>query len=186
MSGGPRIRVQLGREDATQADPPGASPLFVPGAPAGDLSKYFASAGLDPTSSVVLVHGALGALTDIAEKKAAELAEIAESDLEDEDDVTYGKVSGGKRGPVLVSTNVSTLTLGGGKFSNAYLKALLKQDASKLSERDRIILNTPELKSELTKYANNNNLFVNDLANLYERLTLLGSAYENEKLLGST
>lgn len=186
VSGGPRLKIQLGREDSSKAQGGGSYTQYKKGANADQLTTAFSSAGLDPMSSVVLVHGAVGILNDIAQARSLELAKIAENADEDEDleDVTYGKVTGRKRGAVLVSSDVSQLTLGGGKFSNKYLQALLKQskqDASKLSEREKIIMGNPALAAQVEKYAGNNSKFVADASALYERMTLLGSSFENLK-----
>lgn len=183
-AGGPRIKVQLGREDAGERDLPGKSALYTEGASASDLKSCFATAGLEPAKDIVLLHGAIGALSSIASARLEELAALDDDELdsEEEADVTYGRVTTSKRGPVLVSSNVSLLTLGGKKFSNAYLKALLTQDSSNLSDRDRTILGNEEMRAQVAKYAGNNNKFVNDLGDLFERLTLLGSSYESLKL----
>lgn len=181
VTGGPRIIVQLGREDATEADPPGKSLLYKPGATAEELMEAFDASGLNPARDVVLLHGAVGSLNDIGQSRASAKADslVDEDEEEDElgtiEDVTYGRVQSKKRGPVLVSTNVSQLTLGGQKFSNAYLAAMVKaKDKDQLTQRDRVILNNRDMLAEAQRYAANNSKFVNDTANLFQRITLLG------------
>lgn len=193
VTGGPRIKIQLGRDDAKTADPRGKAALFTSKASASDLIECFNSAGLRGARDVVLIHGGLGSLADIAQTRMAKLEEERalrddedDVDLEDSvDDVTYGKVETKKRGPVLVSSNVSRLTLGGAKFSNAYLKSLLdakkKGKTSGLSDRDRNILSSSETLPYVEEYASNNSKFANDVADLFEKITLLGSQYESLK-----
>lgn len=190
VTGGPRIVIQLGREDAKTADPEWKTNFYKPGASAEDLKTAFNAAGLNAARDVVLFHGAIGSLNDIGQSRAAKLREDAIDDEEEEEDsaedledVTYGKVQSKKRGAVLVSSNVSLLTLGGQKFSNAYLGAILKsKDASKLSERDRVILGDKEMLAEVQKYAGNNGKFTTDIADLFQKISLLGSSFESMKL----
>lgn len=188
VTGGPRIIVQLGREDAKAADPEWKSGFYKPGASADDMKTAFNAAGLDGPRDVVLFHGAIGILSDIGQSRAAKLKSAAIEEDEDEfaedlDDVTYGRVQSKKRGPVLVSSNVSQLTLGGQKFSNAYLGALLKtKDPSELSQRDRVILEDKEMAAQVQRYASNNGKFTNDVADLFQRISLLGSSFESMKL----
>ena len=183
VTGGPRIIVQIGREDASKADPPGKSGLYKADASAADLMEAFDSAGLQPAKDIVLFHGAVGSLSDIAQGRVerARAMRAEDDDEEDEDlelgsgDITYGKVSSRKRGPVLVSSNVALLTLGGQKFSNGYLKALLQdKNRDKLAKRDREILANKEMLAEVQRYAANNTKFVNDTADLFQKVTLLG------------
>lgn len=173
VAGGPRIKVQLGREDAPVPDAPGKGRLFTSTATASELYSCFENAGLQPARDIVLIHGAVGALNAIAKARLEVLAR--EDDEMDEEDVTYGRVTGGKRGAVLVATNVSDLTLGGAKFSNQYLKALLKRDAKELGAMDATILQSDEMKAEVAKYAGSNSKFINDLGDLFQRVTLLGT-----------
>lgn len=189
VTGGPRIVIQLGREDAAQADPESKSGLYRSGASASELREAFSSAGLDGTTDVVLFHGAIGSLNDIGQSRAAKLAKesiddgLDEDDLDsvgDFDDVTYGKVQSKKRGAVLVETNVSQLTLGGQKFGNGYLKAILKaKDRNTLSQRDVTILDDPQMKAVVQKYADNNSKFSNDVADLFQKISLLGSSFQS-------
>lgn len=189
VTGGPRIVIQLGREDAAQADPESKSGLYRPGASASELREAFSSAGLDGATDVVLFHGAIGSLNDIGQSRAAKLAKdsiddgLDEDDLDsvgDFDDVTYGKVQSKKRGAVLVETNVSQLTLGGQKFGNGYLKAILKaKDRNTLSQRDVAILDDPQMKAVVQKYADNNSKFSNDVADLFQKVSLLGSSFQS-------
>lgn len=187
VTGGPRIVVQLGREDAKKADPEWKNGLYKSGATAEELKEAFNAAGLNGARDAVLFHGAVGILNDIGQSRAAILKKnaITEDDAEvDEfDDVTYGKVQGGKRGPVLVSSNVSLLTLGGKKFGNAYLTAILKaKDPSVLSQRDQVILGDKDMRAQVQMYAENNSKFINDIANLYQKISLLGSQFESMTL----
>lgn len=194
VTGGPRIVVQLGREDAIEEDPASISSFYVPDASAADLKAVFDAAGLEGARDAVLFHGAVGFLNDVGQSRAAKLRESAIDDededdadmdadaIADRDDVTYGRVQSKKRGAVLVETNVSLLTLGGEKFSNSYLKALLKaKDKSQLSKRDIVILDDKEMHAQVQKYADNNSKFVNDVADLYQKVSLLGSTFETMK-----
>lgn len=191
VTGGPRIVIQLGREDAKTPDPEWKANFYKPGATAEDLKTAFDAAGLNGPRDVVLFHGAIGSLNDIAQNRLAKLkAALISSDDDDEDDlaedandVTYGKVQSKRRGAVLVTTNVSTLTLGGQKFSNAYLNALLKsKNKDQLSQRDRALLDDKEMYAEIQRYAANNNKFTNDVADLFQKISLLGSSFQSMKL----
>lgn len=183
VTGGPRIVIQLGREDAATADAATAGSMkYVAGASAADLREAFLAAGLDGGRDAVLFHGAIGSLNDIGQSRAQQkVGEEADEEDVDLDDVTYGKVSGkGKRGAVLVESNVSLLTLGGQKFSNSYLKAIVKaKDRSGLSQRDVAILEDGEMRGHAEAYAANNGKFVNDVADLYQKVSLLGSRFES-------
>lgn len=188
VTGGPRIVVQLGREDSKDADPEWKTNFYKPGASAEDMKNAFDAAGLNGARDVVLFHGAIGSLNDIgqsrlAKMKATEITDDEDEDSEDASDLVYGKVSSKKRGPVLVSSNVSLLTLGGQKFGNAYLNAIMKSKTSdKLSQRDKTILDDKEMLAEVQKYAANNSKFINDVADLYQKISLLGSSFESMKL----
>ena len=188
ITGGPRIVVQLGREDSKEADPEWKTNFYKPGASAEEMKKAFDAAGLNGARDVVLFHGAIGSLNDIgqsrlAKMKATEITDDEDEDEEDTGDLTYGKVTSKKRGPVLVSSNVSLLTLGGQKFSNAYLNAIVKSKTpDKLSQRDKTILEDKEMLAEVQRYAANNSKFINDVADLYQKISLLGSSFESMKL----
>lgn len=188
VTGGPRIVIQLGRDDAKDPDPEWKSNFYKPGASAEDLKTAFNAAGLEGARDVVLFHGAIGSLNDIGQSRAEKIKETEISDEDEDDadgidDVTYGRVTSKKRGAVLVSSNVSSLTLGGQKFSNAYLSAILKtKNPSELSQRDRAILGDKEMLAEVQRYAGNNSKFTTDIADLYQKISLLGSSYESMKL----
>lgn len=189
VTGGPRIVIQLGREDAKGPDPEWKSGLYKPGATAQELKEAFNSAGLNGPRDVVLFHGAVGSLNDIGQSRAEKLRATAITDDDDDededgvDDVTYGKVASKKRGAVLVSSNVSLLTLGGQKFGNSYLAAILKaKNPDELSQRDRALLEDKETLPYLQKYAGNNGRFINDMADLFQQISLLGSSFESMKL----
>lgn len=188
VTGGPRIVIQLGREDAKTADPEWKSNFYRPGATADELKAAFNAVGLNGPRDVVLFHGAIGYLNDIGQSRAEKLKAIAleadeDDEAEDVDDVTYGKVQSRKRGAVLVSSNVSSLTLGGQKFGNAYLSALLKsKNPSELSQRDRALLGDKEMLAEIQRYAGNNAKFINDIADLFQKISLLGSSFDSLKL----
>eukprot|EP00173_Palmaria_palmata_P000024 Plantae.Rhodophyta-Palmaria_palmata.ctg10122.p1 GENE.Plantae.Rhodophyta-Palmaria_palmata.ctg10122~~Plantae.Rhodophyta-Palmaria_palmata.ctg10122.p1 ORF type:complete len:128 (+),score=36.54 Plantae.Rhodophyta-Palmaria_palmata.ctg10122:53-436(+) len=112
-----------------------------------------------------------------------EFGDIADENV---DEVTYGKVTSKKRGAVLVSSNVSNLTLGGKKFGNFYLKALLEAKKQgkldDLSDRDRAIISSPEMLPFVEQYASNNSKFTDDVADLFQRMSLLGSNFESLRL----
>lgn len=196
LANGPKIVLQLGRDDAKVAGPAGGLQFFRPSSSAEELMKCFEIAGLAPAADVVLIHAAEGALADIAKQRVEKLAAAAAvaggddefGDVGDEnvDDVTYGRVTAKKRGAVLVSSNVSNLTLGGKKFGNFYLKALLeakkKGKLDGLSDRDRAIVSSREMLPFVEQYASNNSKFTDDLADLFQRMSLLGSNFESLRL----
>ena len=199
ITGGPRIRIQLGREDAKEKDPVGRSDGLAPEKSADDLMAAYQQSGLG-AKEAVLFHGAFGSLSDIARTRLEKLKKQKELDAEDEDvedeeeilddkaSLQYGRISGkrGKKGPVLVSSNVSALTLGGAKFSNDYLKFMLDAEKKKkdnLSERDKKMLAHREMRDNISKYANNNKQFISDFADAFEKVSLLGSRYESMKFV---
>lgn len=197
LTSGPRIILQLGRDDAKAAEPPGNAALYKPSASADDLLKCFRSAGLNAARDVVLIHAAECSLADIAKQRLAKVA-ATQAALEDEDeddllaqgldvdDVTYGRVTAKKRGAVLVSSNVSNLTIGGVKFSSGYLKQMLeakkKNKVDELSTRDQAILSSSEMMPYVEFYASKNAKFCDDVANLFQRMSLLGSNFESLRL----
>lgn len=202
VAAGPRIVIQLGREDATEPDPPSSSALWADDAPAEELVAALNASGIGGAKELVLWHGAVGVLGDIgASREEANAALAGDAEEEEVDAMTYGGGPTGnedvgavgvkkRKGAVLVNSNVSTLTLGGKtKFGNGYLKALLAAEKAgkkgTLSTRDRVVLEDPACRAALEKYAGNNKAFSNDFANAFERMTLLGTRFESVKLLGS-
>mmetsp|Transcript_7022 Transcript_7022/g.14954 ORF Transcript_7022/g.14954 Transcript_7022/m.14954 type:complete len:379 (+) Transcript_7022:44-1180(+) len=193
LVGGPRIVVQLGREDASKADPlENESSLdgLRGDSNAEQMKLVFERAGLPGAQSAVLFHGAYGILNAIGKQKAealdAERAALAEDEAFEDADVTYGRVDKNRgRGAVLVETNVATLTLKGAKFDSEYLKQLIALEksgkTSSLSPKDIVLLQDPELRSFVEKYAASSKQFVRDFAQLYEACTMLGAKYENSR-----
>jgi len=200
VTAGPRIVIQLGREDAKAPDPEAASAKWTDGGSAADLVAAMASASIGGAKEVVLWHGAVGVLGDIgASREEANAAMAGDAEEDEIDAVTYGDSAADsdvgaigvkkRKGAVLVNSNVSTLTLGGKvKFGNEYLKALLAADKAgkkgDLSVRDREVLADPACRAMVEKYAGNNKAFANDFANAFERMSLVGSRYESVKLGG--
>lgn len=202
VAAGPRIVIQLGREDAKEPDPAASSGLWRDEAPAQDLVAALTASGIGGAKELVLWHGAVGVLGDIGASREEANAALAGSVEEEEvDAMTYGSgptnnedvgaVGVKKRkGAVLVNSNVSSLTLGvKTKFGNGYLKALLAAEKAgkkaTLSLRDRVVLEDPACRAALEKYAGNNKAFANDFANAFERMSLLGTRFESVKLLSS-
>lgn len=202
VTAGPRIVIQLGREDAKEPDPPASSGLWRDDAPAEALVAALNASGIGGAKELVLWHGAVGVLGDIgASREEANAALAGDAEEEEVDAMTYGGGPTGnddvgavgakkRKSAVLVNSNVSTLTLGGKtKFGNGYLKALLAAEKAgkkgTLSTRDRVVLEDPACRAALEKYASNNKAFANDFANAFERMTLLGTRFESVKLLGS-
>ena len=200
VTAGPRIVIQLGREDAKVPDPEAASAKWADDGSAADLVASMASSSIGGAKEVVLWHGAVGVLGDIgASREAANAAMAGDAEEEEIDAMTYGDSAADsgvgaigvkkRKGAVLVNSNVSTLTLGGKvKFGNEYLKALLAADKAgkkgDLSVRDREVLADPACRAMVEKYAGNNKAFTNDFANAFERMSLVGSRYESVKLGG--
>jgi adenylate cyclase len=62
------------------------------------------------------------------------------------------------------------------KFTNAYYKLLLCGDkCGHMLPTDRALVTDPECKEYVERYANDQNVFFEDFANAYRRLTLLGT-----------
>eukprot|EP00871_Galdieria_phlegrea_P000537 jgi/Galph1/1484/GphlegSOOS_G169.1 len=193
--GAPRVKLQVGREDAFEPDienalarsEQGASYTFA-------VEESFREAGLSAEKNTVLFIGALGFLCDVSRKfgsssnKATQGNEgTASDDIFENSEVTYGEISQKGKKTVAVGTQVRNLKLPAVKFSNQFLKMLYnsRKQQSKLehlSDMYLVLLREPRFQEHVEFYANNNRKFTNDFVDEYEKMTLLGSRYETQKL----
>jgi len=185
VTSGPRVVVQLGREDASSADTRTDVPSFLDGSlesSADDWVAAFARCGFsNGAQEAVLLRGAIGILENIGNRQAEILGE---EDTEEDEDLSYGDVRGKETRAVLVNSRVSSLTIKGGKFSNEYLSSLLaSKDRENLLPGDRSLLENEATAEWVKKYAGNNRAFVQDFAELFGKLSRLGSQYTVNKLL---
>lgn len=192
VTGGPRIKVQIGREDAEERDTSGIYNSLTASTDFATLKAALQRSGRKAARDAVLLHCALQAMTDIATKQNAVLLAkkeeedpYAESLFGDGGDLTYGAVTKKGKSAILVDSTVSSLKIKGSKFDSSYIKALLqaqKSSPDSLSTYDKAVLADPECQPWITKYAENNRAFVNDYGDCFESLTLLGSKFEQAKI----
>lgn len=179
--GGPRVLVQLGRDDASSAGGSGGgagTPLLDLGAGnLQDVRAVFSAAGLG-SRELVLLAGTLGVLRDVARNAKPAKEETFSAD---EDDETTSKLAGyaepekGK-GALGIDVRMRKLdSVGGAPFGSAYLALLAKSDAGGSDPIGAMLLSDPELRAIVGKYASEKPAqFGKDAAELYQTITTLG------------
>jgi len=192
VTGGPRIVIQLGREDAEERDTTGIYDSFTASSNLAQLKAALERAGRDPARDAVLLHCAIQTLSKIGDKRESELKITDNEEDEDEEglfggsgDLTYGRIAKKRRGAVLVDSTISSLKIKGSKFDNSYVKAVVdaqKKAPATLSAFDREMVADPQCMTWLNKYASDNRGFTNAFANSFEALSLLGSKFEQAKI----
>ncbi|KAJ1638144.1 heme peroxidase [Pavlovales sp. CCMP2436] len=178
--GGPRVLVQLGRDDAQAGGAPPATTL-ISWSPSGlaQLKSTLAAAGLG-SRELVLLGGALGSL-----RMAASSAKVsgAETFSADEDEETtaelagYAEPEGKSKGAVEVRLPGLDFKKGvdtGAPFGSAYLKALVTSGASPADPIGVMLMSEPELAAFVRKYADTPAAFGKEVAQVYQTLTTLG------------
>lgn len=192
--GAPRVRLQVGREDASEADNESQLSKTVQ-----DDSYYtlalendFQKAGLNATKNTVLFLGALGFLSEVCKQfsnsKGKDEESLDSSNIFDNPDLTYGDISQKGRRTVAVGTQVRKLKLPGVQLDNHFLKKLVSQKNNKqtkfqLSNQDKylVLVEEPRFREYVEYYAKNNQKFRSDFVNAYQEISLLGSIYETLK-----
>ncbi|KAJ8901510.1 hypothetical protein NDN08_007354 [Rhodosorus marinus] len=199
--GGPRIVIQIGREDAEEKDTSGIYKTLSASSGYQAFKAALDRSGRDGARDAVVFHTAIQALAQIAEKRNEELQARAvdeddldsESVFKDKGDLTYGAVGGSgqpagarkRRGAVLVDSQISNLQIAGSKLDSSYLKEVLnaqKKNPDSLSQFDKDMLADPASAGWVAKYASNSKAFIKDFANSYEALSLVGSRFEQAKI----
>ncbi|KAJ1435654.1 heme peroxidase [Ochromonadaceae sp. CCMP2298] len=163
-----RMTVQVGRFDAKAANSKG---VLVPwSAPAAALvTDAFKSSGLGG-KELVLLLGALGEVSRVAEETLAQSAKVEESEDDKEfEEQPFVPTTFGSRDAMYGAK------LGKGDFSSRYLSLLLKSKSP--DPLGKIMLDDPALKAVVQKYAGADAAFVADVQGTYLKLGLLGEAY---------
>jgi adenylate cyclase len=61
------------------------------------------------------------------------------------------------------------------KFNNSFFKALLAGDTGNMLKTDKVLLDDPECRGHIERYAEDQDAFFKDFANAYRKMTLLGT-----------
>lgn len=193
--GGPRIVVQLGREDAKAAEAEGARAGWSWEQPTAEgLRALFSASGMSTKDAVVLC-AAVGSLTATAAKvnaakAAAAAGKVDDIDIDDDDilgidgDMAYGKAVTNKKSSL--SVEVRGGTIGEGKFDNSYFKNILAKGAV-LTPLDQMLVGDKEFRGLVESYASGTKqMFREDLRRSYAKLQSLGANFNGAKMLLDT
>lgn len=193
--GAPRVKLQVGREDASEPDEENQLSKQDVSYPYA-LESSFQQAGLEAARNTVLFLGALGFLSQVSEqfsnsKETDEEQGLESSDIFDNPELTYGDVSQKGKRTVAVGTQVRKLKLPGIKFNNQFLKKLIAQKnnnknkstnlQSSTQDKYLVLLEEPRFLEYVQYYAKNDQKFKSDFVDAYRDITLLGSKYETLK-----
>lgn len=178
-SGCERIIVQVGRFDATGANPKTTGVNWsAPGSPEEVLNSFHSS-GLDAKDTVLLL-GALGEMKRIV-KETADATSNGNKDDDDDDDAdeadswqtnvpsTFGNRS-----------QIYGKQLGKHDFGNKYFASLLKQGPRPDDSLGKALLADAKTKQFVQKYASQTggeSAFLIDLPIAYNKMTILGQAF---------
>mmetsp|Transcript_19656 Transcript_19656/g.59597 ORF Transcript_19656/g.59597 Transcript_19656/m.59597 type:complete len:382 (-) Transcript_19656:354-1499(-) len=196
--GGPKINVQLGRDEAKAPEPEGTRAGFSWEAPTLDSFRALtAGAGLSNAELVALI-GTLGTL---------KLASQPEDSIDDEEDdgvdaagraaaaevgAGYGDAMYGKArasGPKVtdsdyfarqkLAVDVRVQRIGTQAFDTTYFVALLdKKRDTPLSQLESDVLKDPALKKVVEEFAGSKQKFRETVRKTYRKLQLLGASYK--------
>jgi hypothetical protein len=170
-----RIIVQVGRFDAKSGINSKQNIVSWDSPNLENILNAFKKSGLS-AKEVALLIGALGEVRRIVDE-TTENNEITNGNNEDEEaDDEFEKQpfvpqTFGSRDAIYGSK------MGKGDFSNKYLLNVLKGKYVLEAQLGSILLENPEVKSYVVKYAGNNSAFLTDLPEAYLKLTLLGESY---------
>lgn len=199
--GGPRVVVQLGREDAKQPEPERTRQGFSWNAPTLDgLQRMLRASGFGARELVALV-GAVESLKLAAVTVPPDLsAEDVDEDDEDGDTTLaeMGLESAAYRqnkdsaqrtdrnfyGKNKLSVDVRGVKLGTGTFDSSYFVGLLdKKRALPLSALESAILADKELRSYVETYAKSKQKFREDVRSAYGKLQAVGGDYNGAAMM---
>lgn len=198
--GGPKVNVQLGRDDAKAAGPEGRRAGFSWVSPTLDgFRRLAAGAGLSNPELVALI-GTLGTL----ELAASPVSNSADSDDDDDEvdaagraaaaevgagsgDAMYGKTR--SKGPKVtdsdytakqkLAVDVRVQKIGTQAFDTTYFVALLdKKRTAPLSPLEAAVLKDPELKKVVEEFAGSKQKFRETVRKTYRKLQALGDTYK--------
>ena len=162
-----RLTVQVGRADAKAAE------KFVPvvidwKTPTVEtVQEAFTTSGLD-SKDITVMLGALGELKRVvAETLAAKEADEEEDDDSEFEPQPFVPTTFGTRDAMFGAK------MGKGDFGSKYFSQILKGKTDDLSE---ILLGDPKLKALVQKYASSEAAFIQDVQQVYLKMTLLGQA----------
>lgn len=192
--GGPRIVVQLGREDAKKAEAEvGRAGWSWEKPTAAGLRGLYAGTGLSAKDAVVLC-GTVGSLSSTAAKvnaakAAAAAGRVGDIDIDDDEDIlgidgdmAYGKADNNKKSSKL-AVEVRGGTIGEGKFDTSYWKNILAKGAV-LTPLDQMLLGDKEFRTIVEGYASGTKQnFREDLRRSYAKIQSLGANAVGAKML---
>jgi hypothetical protein len=167
-----RIIVQVGRFDANKEN---TKTKIVPWndlSDPGAVKEAFLSSGLD-AKDIALLFGALGEINRIVTetKKAKSNSSDDDEDDESSDEEPFVPVTFGARDAIYGEK------VGKADFGSTYLTSILKSKPN--DAISKVLLEDPQVKSYVQKYAGNNVAFVKDLSDSYLRLTSVGQEFTN-------
>jgi hypothetical protein len=161
-----RMIVQVGRADAKAGE--NEAPLLIDwSAPSSNtVQQSFNAAGLDAKQIVVLL-GALGELQRVVYETQNAGSAAGDEDDEDFEPQPFVPTTFGSRDAMYGSK------MGKGDFGVKFLSSILKGGKSELAS---ILVGDPKFKSLVQKYASNEADFLQDVQQVYLKMTLLGQA----------
>eukprot|EP00640_Fibrocapsa_japonica_P003139 CAMPEP_0113942052 /NCGR_PEP_ID=MMETSP1339-20121228/7828_1 /TAXON_ID=94617 /ORGANISM="Fibrocapsa japonica" /LENGTH=332 /DNA_ID=CAMNT_0000946361 /DNA_START=171 /DNA_END=1169 /DNA_ORIENTATION=+ /assembly_acc=CAM_ASM_000762 len=184
---GPRISVQLGREEAKGANGPQDGDLLNWDEPASVL-QAFEKSGLGPRE-VMLLLSSIGELERLVKNLKPSLSlssssSSSSSDDDDDDDYETELFGGPSADELDIPRSFGApdamfgAKIGTEKFSNKYVVDLLK-NKNKASLIGKIILENEASASFAQKYSSSNQNYIKDVDEAYRKMTLLGAKYTN-------
>lgn len=168
-AGGPRIPVQLGKLDPVKAKEFDYPDLCGSDA-ANKIVEAFNTSGLSERE-VALIYGALGSLETTAKSFKKEDDDFEENEMGDE--AVYIPSSFGS------PQEIYGVQMG--KMDNAVFKNVAKEIKQK-KKVDVGVFNDDKVAGWAIKYAGNNNGFLKDLPEAYEKIMGLGTRYTGGKV----
>jgi len=170
-----RVTVQVGRFDAKSANTGYPQLSWTDESLAMSTVKpLFQRTGIDP-QGIALLLGALGEVKRVVSETLTSKISIENGEeSEDEDPLQGGFVptTFGARDAIYGAK------LGKADFGSKYLSSVIKGKGGQ-DTLGRVLLEDPQVKVFVQKYASNEGAFLKDVPDAYLRLTLVGQAYTN-------
>lgn len=176
VAGGPKVSVQLGREDNPGAD--GAEVQSIDAMDAAALRAAFSSAGLG-AREIVLIGGSLGAIrraTQAAKPKKMDMMSADEDEEEIEALAGYAEPDKSYKALGMDVRLQGALVGIDGKsaFGPAYLADLVRSGAKADDRVGALIAEDSDLRALAARYAGNANGFSKEVVEVYQQVTTLG------------
>jgi len=137
--------------------------------------RSFKTIGFGPRE-VALLLGGLGELRRVVQETQRAAAEARSDDEEDAPlDPNFEQLVPSTFGSPDKKYGAK---MGRADFGVQYLKRLLKSSSSSSSDPQRLVLlDEPNVREYVKKYASNEVSFISELQELYQKMTILGEAY---------